>query len=671
MGALAEHVSEGAVVVLPEELQATYRLPEEVSFTEDPEIGREEGYYLLSLGEPMLRSVAESVLSRGDVGHGHLAWPDSQPPTPAGLERRAREQIQPDHGRVDVSDAPLATHLEVLRVGAMVTYSLSIDEQVQELEEVFVLGDGAEVAKDVSQRLSAAATEPGAPQGYGQPSIGGIVAADLKLSSRAKRRAAELSRQSGHRLRDQLQVVDDYYGRLLASIGERLERAPGDRARLLSQQADATRIEWQRRRAEVSDEITPTTEVRPFRLHVIWLPAWHVMASVRRGARSFSLPLTYLPLTSSFLLPACPSCGSTALLVAGKDRLACRACVTPEVSKPVEPKVVTEAEPGRSTRADLPATRRTRPGPLGPPTPRVAAKASGRATPKGTRGRTTAKHDGRRADKTGERLTRLLWEAVLSHEGVRPRDVVRWSPIEALFRLYGPRGPGFVVGMRDTEMPRRFLSDTSAPSPDGVVTTAGYLETSAGRELRFYFAWRLDTGRLLSLDAWPLERAGPLLAASDGFGAAMRERLAGFLCAPPFPSIALEPAERHLLRHATEFAGLGYASRCLAAWWWWQSERPSLIEPGLIEPELIEPELIEPELAEPGLIEPGLADEEGTERRQADVLAAAVEAAVARRAGIRLTVNAVAERYGSDLEATRRQIRRIQKDLKVAPAAGW
>ena len=50
--------------------------------------------------------------------------------------------------------------------------------------------------------------------------------------------------------------------------------APPDRARLLDAQAEATRAERARRRREIEDEYRPRHDIRPFRLHLVHLPAF-------------------------------------------------------------------------------------------------------------------------------------------------------------------------------------------------------------------------------------------------------------------------------------------------------------------------------------------------------------------------------------------------------------
>ena len=100
----------------------------------------------------------------------------------------------------------------------------------------------------------------------------------------------------------------------------------------------------------------PVATVDPFRLHVFGVPAWRAPAVVKRGSRAYPLDLVWVPLVSSFLMPACPSCGSRATLVAGKSRLGCRNCTQPEATP--EP-VVSAVGPVEVTASPPPASSAT------------------------------------------------------------------------------------------------------------------------------------------------------------------------------------------------------------------------------------------------------------------------------------------------------------------------
>lgn len=228
---------------------------------------------------------------------------------------------------------------------------------------------------------------------------------------------------------------------------------------------------------------------------------------------------------------------------------------------------------------------------------------------------------------------------MLNDAPFKARDIVTWSPMAALTRLYGSRGPALVVGLRGSEEPRSFASESYADPLRGIGETVGWLQTSRGREVRFVFEWQADSGRLQRIAPWQLERAYQLLAAEGSSSELARDRFKDFLVAPPFPSAPLDPAARLLLRLSCESFGLAFASRCLAVWWFLTEGQA----PGTVA-----------------------GVDELTEVR-----AAAIEATVARRGGIRVTANSVAVRYGCAVEATRAETRRVQTLLKGAPAAGW
>jgi len=342
-GGLADLGPDGALLLLPEHLSRSLSVPEALRVTADPEVAREDGTLLVFAGHPLLRSAAQAVLERGDVGCAYLPRPAALPPTRDVLELKAREHVHADHGRLDVVAPPEATDLIVLRAAALVTYTTSVDRSVQEVEEVWVAPSTCqEVPPALRAVLSGAAIVPGA-EDLSMPPEAGLAAAGSLLHERVVRRAEALRRETSSRLQQQLKVVDDYYERVLASLGERRERAVERKAELLGAQVEATKAEWSRRRAEVTEELTPTVTTHPFRLHVLRLPAYQVGCVVRRGAREYPLNLTYVQSTSSFLVPACPSCGAPVTLVAGKERLGCRSCLGGQNEREMPP------APGSST----------------------------------------------------------------------------------------------------------------------------------------------------------------------------------------------------------------------------------------------------------------------------------------------------------------------------------
>jgi hypothetical protein len=660
-GALAEPVPEGAILVLPDELRAVLNLPEEIGLTEDPETAREDDFLLVAAGHPLLMAAAGTVLERGDVGCSSLPRSVGLPPTPSALEERAREQIHPDHGRIDVNSTPEASNVIVLRVGALLTYSISIDERVQELEEVWVAADsGHAVPGDLRERLCTAALEPGVATAT-EVSVGESVArAHGLLRARAQSRVEDLARQTSVRLRGQLDVVDDYYRRVMSSIDERLARASRARTAMLEEQGEASKREWARRRAEVADDLTPSFEVRPFRLHLVAVPSYTIPAVVRRGPRLYQLTLRYIPAVSSFLPVPCPLCGEQAVLVAGKDRLGCRSCMTPV--RPVGP--TDQAEDGEPASAPSDRTDSTRnepdqaPGPgrrsvpsdrqpsaraTRSESPPRTAHSQGTSAPKRSSGRVTPKRAGGGKPATsqpGVRMAMSFWSSVHSGE-LRPRDAVPDSPMRALLRLYGALGPALVIGVEDVGRMTAVTASSVSAGPDGVSSTDGDLRCSGEENTPFTLYWRSGSrSSLLEVQGFPLESLGPLLARRDELGTIYRHRFRDLLVPPPEPIVELDLTAGVLLRQAAHFAGLGYATRCLAAWWYVSDGadegRPSIDDFG-----------------------------------PPPATAAAVESVVGKRLGMKLTAPALAERYECSIEDVRRSTKLFQTVARTCTDRRW
>src|SRR5437660_1069731 len=72
-------------------------------------------------------------------GFSRLPWPASIPPPATELVLRARAALGVDHGKLDATGTPpVEAYLPVLRVGAMVSYSASLEDRFQEREEVWI-----------------------------------------------------------------------------------------------------------------------------------------------------------------------------------------------------------------------------------------------------------------------------------------------------------------------------------------------------------------------------------------------------------------------------------------------------------------------------------------------------------------------------------------------------
>ena len=695
-GGLAELGADGCLLVLPDHLRKELSLPEELRVTSDPEVAREDGAVLVAAGHPLLSTAARLVLDKGDIGCAQLPGVVALPPAQGVLEAKARDQLVADHGRLDITGAPTATDLVVLRLAALVSYSISVDERLQEVEEIWVdSSTGHEVPPRLVATLATAALEP--HEDLPLPKAAALAAADGLLAGRVARRVEALEHETSLRLERQLRVVDDYYERVLASLDERRSRAGEHRAELLAAQAEATRAEWSRRRAEVAEELTPSPEARPFRLHVLRVPAYRVPFVVRRGSREYPLDLVYVVATASFLDPGCPSCGAVATLVAGKEKLGCRSCLGErEHDKPAaagsstgptatgttrgpdgggrpgtglpsggtagagpalqpadagappgspaqgagrtapsrEPRVppVTAGQSRGSSGRAGPAT--LGPASLGRVTLGRANVTSGRVTPKGTRSEGALQ-------RTGLRVAASFWEATWAGELGRRGNVAEGSPLEALLRLYGSEGPALVVGVEDSDEEPVHIATSTTPAGDGVAMTDGELEFRTGRRTTFALFWRQGSSALLELEAFSLDDYGPWLMRRDAYGTALRRRFSERLGPPPPTVGQLAPAPAALLRRAARRLGLAYAARCMAAWWY-VTEEP---EPGAGA-------ILEPEAG-------GFA------------LPAAIESVVMKRAGISAGAPLLAEQYGCPPEDLRRFARRIHAAVGSVSGLRW
>ena len=154
------------------------------------------------------------------------------------------------------------------------------------------------------------------------------------------------------------------------------------------------------------------------------------------------------------------------------------------------------------------------------------------------------------------RLAMSFWEAVWSGDLVRRAKVAPGSPLKALLRLYGARGPALVVGVDRDEEPDSIGTSTEDVG-GGIRVTEGRLRFGAHSQAQFALFWRQGSGALLEVEAFPLEHLGYGLMLRDSYGALLRERLAAFLVPPPAPAAELGPTPAVLLQHAARLVGPG------------------------------------------------------------------------------------------------------------------
>ncbi|MBS4729879.1 hypothetical protein MSM1_16510 [Mycobacterium sp. SM1] len=338
-GGLTEMAGDTALVMLPPALQAMLELPEVLQVTADPDVAREDGVTLLSAEHPALSRCAEEVLAVGDVAVMVVAVATLPPPPAEHLQTLARDQLTVDHGRIDAVGAPTRSMRAMLRVGALVDYTLSSDDHYQECVECWVdVQSQRQLPAIVGAKLAALPTDPkdGPPSLTALPAA--IRAADRVIEQAARRRRCELARDVDAARDAELQRVESYYRDALATIERRRAQTPADRRELLDARAETVRAECARRIGETWEKYQARHAIRPYRLHIYEVPVWRLPVDVRRGDRRYPLTLDWLIPLARFADIACPHCGADERLLATKTRLGCAGCV---------PRRAVELAPGR------------------------------------------------------------------------------------------------------------------------------------------------------------------------------------------------------------------------------------------------------------------------------------------------------------------------------------
>jgi hypothetical protein len=335
-GGLTEDLGDSSLVVLPSDVQTLLSLPDELVVTGDPDVAREDGAMLLAAGHPILGQAADDVLAGGDVARVAIPVPATPPPEISVLLERARDQFPVDHGRIDATGAPTKKVRLVLRVGALVSYTVSAEDYYQERVECFLdASSHLELPEFASLKL---ATLPKVVA-RGQTDMNRITAAigeaHRVLGARAQQRQAGLSGQATKACAAELERAEVYYRDMLATIARRRENAPAERKQLLTVRAEAVRAERARRLAEIREKYQPSHVIRPYRLHIVEVPVWQLPVDVRRGDRRYPLSLDWLMPLARFADIRCPHCGGVEPLVASKTRFGCTGCLTKPVAHTV------------------------------------------------------------------------------------------------------------------------------------------------------------------------------------------------------------------------------------------------------------------------------------------------------------------------------------------------
>jgi hypothetical protein len=611
-GGLWERSGDTALVMVPPELQRGLDLPEEFAVTDHPDVAREDGVALLGAGHPLLLAAAEDVLSADDAGVLRLAAPAAVPPGDARLLERARETFPVDHGRIDASGPAERSLRQVLRVGAMVSYTASADDRFHERAECWVdVPSRHELPEQAVERMRRLATDgfpvDGAPDRGAVPPA--LAAAHRLLDRAAAERCRVLTDGSVRAAADAERArAETYYAEALASLARRQASAAPDRRALLAARADGVRAEEKRRLAEIDEKYTPRHEIRPYRLHLLYVPALRIPVDVLRGARRFPLTLEWLLPAAAFAPLRCPSCGADARtrpLVAAKTHLGCARCLSAgAVSPPPVPRassVAASAVPARANGRGNGPPHGSAAGATGAAAGAAGAAAgSGRDRAKAAGGTVPAKrrpaasrpaHAASRPDasrrvspaagpkplspqavsKTGGKLAVEFW-SVTGQGNLRAlrRLCAPDSPAAAAVRLYGVQGPATAIGMAAGDRPESLTSITSVPHANELAGTGGFLD--AGRD-RYNYLLRWDpctrlVAEVLPFGSWVSAR----LPSARWLPGPASARLFGGL---PEPDCDLDPVAVRLWRKVLPAHGLPLALRCLAAWWR-ISNRPEL-----------------------------------------------------------------------------------------------
>jgi hypothetical protein len=627
-GALVEDHGDHALVLLTDQLREQSELPEEVTVTSHPDIAREDGTVLLVAGHPAVERAAGSVLAEGDTGSAYLPWPASRPPSRALLESRAREQVPIEHGRIDAAGEPIAAYLPLLRVGAMVSYAASLTLRFQEQEEAWV---DARTGLVPGERLLAGARERAflaRPDGHGRALAAdlslAIPAAHEQLERRTAAREASLVVHARRALHSELARADAYYEATLESIARRRATAPPDRARLLDAQTEATRAERVRRRREIEDEYRPRHEIRPFRLHLVHLPAFVLPVDVRRGSQTFRFELAWLAAAGEYVPVRCPECGAPEPLVVTRQRLGCRACTagTPD-RRPAAPVAIVDRPP------DPPPGRAPVNEPAHRDRPRPRAAAAARPPGVATGDRSHASRSTRdETERMGNKLAFTFWQCVAGADRWPRQKAVRDSPLRAVYRLYGNSGPQCAIGVPRGHHVEELTASTYPTEPGAPELTLGSV-SAHGESYRYAITWSVQMGKPVVGEVMPAPH--PLaLPSMRGAEAELARRLTE---GAPDPTVELDAVATALWSTELRHSGLPFAVRCLATWWRIQIK------------------------ADPS--SPSAA------------VAAAIAVAVGRAAGMRRSRPATAAAYNTDLTLVKSVEHGLTAELCLDRARGW
>jgi hypothetical protein len=627
-GGLYEPAGDATYVVLPPALSNRYRLPEELRVTDDPDVARDEGVTMLATGHPVLSDTAERILAAGDAGTISLSRPTSVPPSADVLLGALRDAVPVDHGKIYADEAPVATAHPVIRIGALVTFELSAEDRFQEQAERWVDAPSRRLLPaGIVERLSRAAVDESAVATAGPDDMLPAIAEAHRLIDAAAlaRREALTGEVSGAYQAERARAAA-YYADAIAGIKRRLATAPEDRKAVLEQRLRSTREEETRRLAEIAEKYAASHTIRPYRLHVVQVPAIRLRADVRRGDRGYPMIFDWLLPAAAFAPVRCPSCGSEAPLVAGKQKLGCETCLPPRAdpmpapppAKPTPPPAKPAPPPAKPAPSPKPAPPSAKPAPSAKPTPPPAKPA----TPP------RAKQQAKRLSP--EKIAERLWTTVAAGLSRDASPLLEpGSPAAVLYEVFGPPGLTQVIGFPPHVSPHKYTAGAwqRGASPNLI---SGTLIGADESEHRYFLNYR--GGLVTEVLPCPVYDDGELWK-PYWFGKTGDEAWTG----SRIPRGAdLDQVGRTILGTGPLWHGLPVAARSVAAW-----ERISDSHDRVLN---------------------------GREPR---VVAAAVDRLVAYRAGGRATFADAAAVYRVPEPTIRQADRAVRPLLGLAPGCPW
>ena len=629
-GGLWEPDGDTTYVVLPPPLRDAYRLPEELRVTADPDVAREDGATLLAAGHAVLGEAAERVLAAGDAGHLVLARPVSVPPGHVALLAAARDAFPIDHGRIDLSGEPAVVLHPVIRVGALVTYELSAEDRFQEETHRWVdVPSRRELPADMIGRLSRADLDEHARPAGAEDLLPALGAAHRLMDAAATARRQALAAEVSGAFQAERGRAAAYYADAIAGIERRLAAAPPDRRAVLGERLRSTREEQARRLAEIAEKYEARHAIRPYRLHVLLVPALRVPADVLRGDRRYPMSFDWLLPAGAYAPVRCPSCDGEAPLVAGKLKLGCETCLPPKPPAAAPPVPAAPAVPVPRAAPDPGATpdpgAAPKSAPSRPTAPSPAVTRSARPVPPRAKRQVVPPKVRKEQQKATATLAERLWRAVAAGDRrTLSRILSPDSPAAALHRVLGPAGLCRVLGMPPGEEPDRFIAETSGDVITGALLGAG------GTECDYHICCR--DGQAAEVLPFPVGRDGAFWPFYWWDPHPGTRWAAGRIV----PARGLDPVEVPLAVIGTPWNGLPVAARALAAWGRIAADHERLLS------------------AHP----PG-------------PLAAAVNRLVACRAGGRITFAQVAAQFRVPESDVRRADRSIRTRLALGPGQPW